>query len=330
MRPPGVAGMALIAAIAAPIYLGEAVAQEPGGGPDDRKVVEISTPQPVKDVILLKSGVFIRSDEGYAKLEPCAVTLVCAQKAGRAEQARPTPAGGLPDGTVAEHAEGDIREAWYAGPTRRYAHGVLGDEFEAGSLVVRTADGETFNADLPTNSVFEDLTPRLADLDGDGLTEVIAVVSDAATGSRLSIWGLVDGVLTERAASEPIGRPNRWLNPLPVYDKAPVMAVITPHLGGPLLQWRFEDGALSKSTRLGGETLFSNHAIGSRDLSTAVRQDEDWAVPERERRALIFGRGDEVVHRLTLDFTIADDMAIIGDAVVMRSAAGKLYATAFR
>ncbi len=293
---------------------------------DDHKVVEIATPAPVKDVMLLKAGAFIRTDEGYARLEPCAATLVCALKTGRVEQPTPTPPGGLPDGTVAERDDGDIREAWYAMPTRRYPHGVLGDEFEAGSLVARTADGQTYKADLPTDEVFEDLTPRLADLDGDGTIEVVTIVSNAASGARLSIWGIVEGALAERAAGEPIGRANRWLNPLPVRDDAPVMAVITPHLGGPLLQWRFENDALSEPLRLGGETLFSNHAIGSRDLSTSVRNETIWAVPERERRALIVGRNDEVLFRLPLNFTVADDMAIVGNAVVMRSATGKLYA----
>lgn len=322
-----VTGFSLAVLASALIAVGDVAAEPKDEAANEHKVVEIATPTPVKDVMILKSGTFIRSDEGYAKLEPCAATLVCAVRTGRVEQPTPTPPGGLPDGTVAERDDGDIRQAWYAMPTRRYPHGVLGDEFEAGSLVARTADGQTYKADLPSNEVFEDLTPRLADLDGDGRTEIVTVVSDEKAGARLSIWGIVDDMLVERAAGEPIGRANRWLNPLPVRDDAPVMAVITPHLGGPLLQWRFENEALSDPLRLGGETLFSNHTIGSRDLSLAVWAGEKWAVPERERKALIFGHDGKAVRRLPLDFTIADDMALIGEIVVMRSATGRLYAT---
>ena len=280
------------------------------------------------DVLLLKDGAFIRTVEGYAKLVACNDSFVCAEPDGSVDLPIPTPGGGLPDGTIATRAKGNIAEAWYADPTRRYKHGVLGDGFEAAALMARTRDGKTLKVELPANAVFEDLTPRLADLDGDGESEIVTIRSDDQSGARLSIWGLVGGKLVERAASEPIGKARRWLNPLPIVDGAPVMAVITPHLGGPLQEWTFEAGQLSPPRRLGGETLFSNHAIGSRDLSLAIRDGDRWAVPEKGRKALIFGEGSAVVARVSLEFEIDDDIAQIGKFAVVRSTAGQLHAIA--
>lgn len=287
---------------------------------------QIQTAAPVEDVLLLPDGAFIQTDEGYAKLVSCGSTGVCAETVGRVMRRRPTPMGGLPDGRIAERGQGDVAEAWYASPTRRYEHGVLGDEFEAAKLIVKTRNGEALEAELPPDAVFEDLTPRLADLDGDGSVEIVTIRSDTLAGARLSIWGVIGDALVERAASEPVGQPKRWLNPLPLIDGAPVLAVVTPHLGGPLLQWSFADGELAPKQRLGGDRLFSNHAIGSRDLSLAVRDGERWAVPLAGRKNIVVGDGGDVVAELPLDFTISDDMALVGGNLVVRSPKGALYA----
>ncbi|RLQ87444.1 hypothetical protein [Notoacmeibacter ruber] len=295
--------------------------------PDGELAVErVPLPSSAKDVLLLADGAFLLTDDGYLRLAPCEATAVCAEPVGGVELPRPTPGGGMPDGTIAERDGGDLTEAWYAGPTRRYDHGILGDEFEASALIARSSEGETFRAELPSDSVFEDLTPRLVDLDGDGRTEIVTIISDGDAGSRLSVWGLVGDSLAERAASAPAGQARRWLNPLPVEDDNSIMSVMTPHLGGPLLEWQFEDGELSEPRQLGGDIAFSNHAIGSRDQSLAVREGEKWAVPEKGLKVLILGDGPAVTHRLPLDFTIGDDIALVGNAIVMRSVEGELYA----
>lgn len=74
----------------------------------------------------------------------------------------------LPAGGIAEaKGNGPVR-AWYEKPTKRYDHGVLGDAIEAGSLVVFDNAGRKYEVVLPETFVFEDITPRIADLDGDG------------------------------------------------------------------------------------------------------------------------------------------------------------------
>ena len=73
----------------------------------------------------------------------------------------------LPDGGTAQaKGNGPVR-AWYGKPTKRYDHGVLGDAIEAGSLVVVDSAGRKFEVVLSKDYVFEDITPRIADLDGD-------------------------------------------------------------------------------------------------------------------------------------------------------------------
>lgn len=204
------------------------------------------------------------------------------------------PADGLPDGGVARAGAGDIRAAWYGAPTRRYRHAVLGDDIEAGRLVVQTAEGATLAHDLPETDVFEDITPRLADLDGDGLTEVVTIRSSLRLGASVAIYGVVDGRLALRAATPFIGRAHRWLNIAGIADYlgeggAQIAFVETPHIGGTLHLWSFGRGALTPRAALGG---FSNHAIGSRVQALSVTVDlnadgrPELIVPDDRRRVL--------------------------------------------
>ena len=59
------------------------------------------------------------------------------------------------------YGTGAIAEVWFAEPTTRYQHYVLGSRYEAGSLCARMRDGRTLELVLPETSVFEDRQPRL-------------------------------------------------------------------------------------------------------------------------------------------------------------------------
>lgn len=201
---------------------------------------------------------------------------------------------GLPDGLVATQSDGDIRAAWYGAPTTRYGHAVLGDGVEAGSLVVMTASGRTLELALPEAEVFEDRYPRLADLDMDGSIEVVTIRSSLAQGASVTIYGLRDGDLVERATTGFIGRANRWLNIAGIadFDGNPgleIAFVRTPHIGGTLFFYTFETGSLSNVGALDG---FSNHFIGSRELRLSAVSDvngdgrADIALPSDNRRML--------------------------------------------
>jgi hypothetical protein len=123
----------------------------------------------------------------------------------------------LPDGLIA-FGSGAIKEAYLVGPTSRYRHGVMGDAIEAAGLRVLTRWGETLEFRLPQDSVFEDLMPRLHDVDGDGYNEVVVVRSYLEAGAAVAVLGVRDGALVLIAETEPIGRSNRWLNPVGVAD----------------------------------------------------------------------------------------------------------------
>lgn len=179
----------------------------------------------------------------------------------------------LPDGVVSTGAN-DVAEAWLTRPTKRYAHGILGDAVEAGGLMVRMADGRSFEHVLPDGFVFEDRLARPVDLDGDGRDEIVVVLSSLTQGAALAVYGVMDGKLRLRAKTPHIGRTNRWLNPAEFADldgdgTIEITAVWTPHLGRVLQAWQYSDGNLSRVARIDG---YSNHAIGSpvQDLTEIV------------------------------------------------------------
>lgn len=207
-----------------------------------------------------------------------AVTVALLGLAGQVFAAAPQP---IPHGTVAS-GEADIRSAWLAGPTEDYPHGVLGDAIEASALVVMTRDGQELTFRLSDGSVFEDTTPRLADIDGDGRDEVWTVRTDGTYGARLEAYGVVDGALVRRFATAPIGTGFRWLNPLGVADfdgdgQREAAYVETPHIGGVLTVVRPVGDRLEVVAR---RRHYSTHAMGSTrlDLGAIADVDGDGAV----------------------------------------------------
>lgn len=200
---------------------------------------------------------------------------------------------GLPDGCVARGG-GDVVSAWYTAPTTRYAHAILGDAVEAGALTVRTAGGAQTTLTLPDELVFEDRTPRLADLDGDGRTEIITIRSSTRLGGSVAVYGLRGEALVELGATRFIGRSNRWLNIAGIADflgrgDLQVAFVETPHIGGTLKLAVFNGTSMQVVAQRGG---FSNHAIRSPEQRLSAVADidgdgrVDLALPDARREIL--------------------------------------------
>ncbi|NKX43670.1 FG-GAP repeat domain-containing protein [Roseicyclus persicicus] len=185
------------------------------------------------------------------------------------------------DGSLArlDAAAGPVA-AWYEDPTTRYAHGVLGDAVEAGTLAVQIApfpDCRVARVTLPEVEVFEDLAPRLADLDGDGRAELVVVQSHRDLGARLVVYAAGDEALTLAAATPNIGRPNRWLAPVGAADLdgdglTEIAYIDRPHLARTLRVWRYGDGRLTEVAALEGLT---NHRIGDAHIPGGLRDCGD-------------------------------------------------------
>ena len=224
-----------------------------------------------------------------------------------------TAADRLPDGGIATAGGTGPVEAWYGQPTTRYDHGILGDAIEAGALVVTDAAGRRHEAVLPRRLVFEDITPRLVDLDGDGSSEIVTIRTDVAAGASVAIYALSDGQLTERAVTAPIGLPHRWLSIAAIADFTAdpgleIAVVKTPHIGG-VLEILSLQGRSLRTVRA-PQSGYSTHVIGSRELSLATAQHVSGdnfaklALPTQDRMTLVvleFEPGLRVVRTIALE-----------------------------
>jgi hypothetical protein len=205
--------------------------------------------------------------------------------------------------------------AAYAEPTDRYLHGILGELPPWGAMDVDLAEGARVarvRIELPQTLVFEDVGPRLWDLTGDGIPEVVVVESHLARGSRLAIWAAVaggsvvgkGGPALERVTATPfIGIRFRWLAPLGAADldgdgRIEVAWVETPHRARILRVARLEGNVLIEVAHLAGVT---NHAIGEEAIGGGLR-----ACP---------GRPPEVV-ALSADRSIVLAIRLEGQALV--------------
>ncbi len=166
-----------------------------------------------------------------------------------------------------------ITSARFTEPTTRYAHGVLGDNIEYGALElsVKGEDGtKVTTITLPEDRVFEDLAPRLWDVDTDGDVEAVVVESQDQRGAQLAIY---DATGIKIAATPHIGTRFRWLAPIGAADldgddHVEIAYIDRPHLAKTLRIWRFKDDQLTEIATIPGLT---NHKIGEDFISGGLR-----------------------------------------------------------
>ena len=178
--------------------------------------------------------------------------------------------------TEDREASGPVRRAWFADATRRYDHAILGRDREPGTLWV-DADGNRglcgHAIALDPTHVFEDIAPRLADLDGDGVNEVIVVRTHVGQGAQLAVYRWTGDDLVLDAATPYIGQTHRWLAPLGAADldgdgAMELAYVDRPHLAKVLRVWRYAPGRLTEIAAVSGLT---NHRIGEDHISGGIR-----------------------------------------------------------
>ena len=168
----------------------------------------------------------------------------------------------------------EIHSAQFTHPTTDYSHGVLGDAVEWSglrySLVGKDQVTSKMDVRLPEDHVFEDLAPRLVDLNLDGHPDAVMVVeTDMARGAALALYG-ADGKIAE---TPHIGRTNRWLAPIGAGDldgdgRVELAYIDRPHLAKTMRIWRFDAGKLREVATQQGLT---NHRIGDDFITSGLR-----------------------------------------------------------
>lgn len=206
----------------------------------------------------------------------------------------------IPHSEITTSSGQGIVKAMLSCATQRYAHAVLGDGIEAGCLIVEDQTGSVFQLDLHEHQVFEDLVPRIADINSDGQNDVVVVRSEDGSGAALSVYTLApydkDKRLVELVSTPPIGTGNRWLAPVGIADfnndgQRDIAYVQTPHIGGILRVWSIIDGEFKELAHSRG---YSNHSIGDTRVSTAKLQDVnedgviDIVIPDQRRRNTVW------------------------------------------
>ena len=273
----------------------------------------VEAPAKVTEIRQAGDAVYAWAGDRWFHLSLCDSQPLCLSP-GQPPELQTAP-DGIPNGSVA-YADGDgITSAWYSEPTDRYPDGAVGDKIAAGAMVVQDVYGHRVTVELPDDQVFEDLTPRIADFDGEGRNEVLAIRSSLRAGSALVAYDLAGSSLIEIDSTPPVGR-GRWLNVAGIGDftgdrSLDIAAVRTPDTGGALeivtldrRRFRIVDS----------EPGFSNHIFGSTEqgMSAVARINDDGiadlAVPDQDRRVLRFmtvaGGSLREIGRVPLDGTV--------------------------
>ncbi|MEZ5752122.1 MAG: VCBS repeat-containing protein [Paracoccaceae bacterium] len=194
--------------------------------------------------------------------------------------------------------------------TDRYPHNVLGGIPGRATLEVTLENGTQLRHTLPDARVFEDIAPRLWDIDADGTPEIVTVESDQSHGARLTAWAIENTGegprLHLRTAGEFIGRRFRWLAPLGIADflgtGAPQIAYVAmPHLARQLVIVAVEGARFVPVRTLDG---VSNHRIGDEVITSTTRlcgTTTEIVVPSGDWRRILgirFSSGQPVIRDL--------------------------------
>ncbi len=162
-----------------------------------------------------------------------------------------------------------------AEPTDRFPHSALGDNLEATAVAVVTVGvNEVETVYRSEDDVIESIAPLLADVDGDGIDDVVLTVSNDS-----QVWIVVasstgGGVV---AISDPVDRLLGWrhliaVGPIGPTGQTEMVEVLYPDAQGSVRFLSLSGGKLGVvATRTG----YRSHEFGARNLEQAVAADVD-------------------------------------------------------
>ena len=182
------------------------------------------------------------------------------------------------DARLVMNSRGQV--ALYANASeQRYRRGITGGQRAASTLLVLEArEGQIrilARIDLPGEGVFAGIAPFWADIDGDGVEDLVTTVSNGSLGARIRayVW---DGAGIRQELDGPAsGRGNRWRHQLTAGRFGPdgsieIVSVRNPHQDPEMEFFRLGDGALERAASLPGVTT---HVLGSRNLDQTAAGD---------------------------------------------------------
>jgi hypothetical protein len=232
------------------------------------------------------------------------------------------PADALPDARLL--VDDQARLLFLSHPSgTRYTHGVLGDALEATAITLvetKPAPRIARTIAIPEPHVIEAIAPLWIDLDGDGTREIIVTLAALNEGAQIVVYAETGEELGRGPA---IGQSFRWRHqiafaPFASDGSAELAAVLTPHIGGVVEFYRWQDNRLTIVARQGG---YTSHVLGSRNLDLAVAGDLDGdgqvelLLPDQARRQLGGIRrtpdGAEIAYMLPIGNQLATNLAAV-------------------
>ncbi len=280
---------------------------------------EVAQP-PVVGVSMIEGTYVLRSDESVSPLshpipvndfEVLYINRAGGMVLGREDGALASlPIDAQADARLVMNRMGQV--ALYANASdQRYVHGIMGDPIEAATLLVlEVRDSEIrllARVDLPGEDVYEGIAPFWADVDGDGVEDLVTTVSNGTLGARLRAYLWDGGAIRQELDGPAIGRGNRWRHQLSAAPFGPagqfeIAATLTPHIGGALEFFRLSGGSLKRVATFPGVTT---HSLGSRNLDQTAAGDfngdgrSEVLAMDLERRAVVaVGRDEEGAREL--------------------------------
>lgn len=208
-------------------------------------------------------------------------------------------------------------------PTTRYEHGVLGDDLEAGGVMLIATEPELailMHLVFVDGTVAEQIMPLWADLSGDRRREIILTLSTAEDGAQVVA---LDDQGQPLAGGAPVGESKKWRHVVAVAPFGPdgtleLVSVLTPHTGGVVEFYRWGDHRLDVVAQLPG---YTSHAVGSRNFDQAAAGDFDgddrveFLIPGQSLRSLIAIRrteeGAEEAWSVPVDGVVSTNLATV-------------------